>query len=70
MKDGSKPCTHVGDLEETLGSQIKISLALAIVVIWCVSKQMEDLFLSLSSLCKSAFAIIKSKFSQLKILFD
>lgn len=44
-----EPCIHVGDQEETRGSQIQISSALAILVISAnggKKEQMEDLPLS------------------------
>nr|XP_051706129.1 uncharacterized protein LOC127492053 isoform X2 [Oryctolagus cuniculus] len=41
------PCTHVGDPEEAPGSWLRIGTALAIVAIWGVNHQMEDLSFSL-----------------------
>ena len=40
-------CTHVGYLEEVLGSWLRIGIASAIALIWGVIHQKEDLPLSL-----------------------
>lgn len=39
------PCTHVGDPKEVSGSQLQISPTLAMVAIWELNQQMEDLSL-------------------------
>ena len=56
------PCTHMGDLEEALGSWLWIGSAPAIATIWGVNQWMEDLSLSLSlslSLCLSVILPFK-----------
>ena len=49
QEPGLGPVSHIEDLDEVIGSQFLLSLALAVAGIWGVNQWMEELCLSLST---------------------